>query len=128
MAFYRAPPKFNRGSTANETKEAPIRDIVSDKGPLSRSSTMKGGKDTMNASMLSKGSAQTAATGKKGTDVTVAEVDKTKDLIDYKNETFNDIVYEIFAAREKIKSKIVEKSPDDLKSNASKRRRTTIKK
>jgi len=57
----------------------------------------------------------------------VAEIDKTKDLIDYKNETFNDTVYEIFAAREKIKSRIVERSPDDLKSNQSRKKRNTMK-
>ena len=39
IAFYRAPRKFNRdtgGGATNESKEAPIRDIISDKGPMSR--------------------------------------------------------------------------------------------
>ena len=44
-------------------------------------------------------------------------------MIDYKNETFNDIAYEIFAAREKIKAKIVEGSPDSRKSKSKGKRR-----
>ena len=72
-------------------------------------------------SVFSKGSAKTAATGK---EVTVAEIDKTMELIDYKNETFNDVVYEIFAAREKIKGKIVERSPEDTQSRKSGKRKS----
>jgi len=75
----------------------------------------------LNSTILSRGSIKTAATGK--LDATVAELDKTKEMIDYKNETFNDIAYEIFAAREKIKAKIVEGSPDSRKSKSKGKRR-----
>jgi len=48
-----------------------------------------GGKD-LNASVVSKGSRQTAGTGKtgKGGNVNVSEIEIPKEIIDYKNETF----------------------------------------
>lgn len=88
-----------------------------------------GGKD-LNQSLASRASGATAATGK-GTakaGATVSESEPARDDIDYKNEAFQEVVEEISAAREKIKLKFLERSPDDAKSNRSgARRRTTVR-
>ena len=58
---------------------------------------------------------------------TVAEVDIKKDeIIDYKNSQFNEVVYDIFLAREKVKNKIVE-MPSPERSSVKKRRGTISK-
>ena len=51
----------------------------------------------MNQSLVSRNSGQTAATGKGGSkaDTKVSEVEITKEMIDYKNDVFNEVVEEI---------------------------------
>lgn len=134
IAFYsKNVPKFTRGKLddAMDGRDKPIRDITSDKGPMSRNNTTVKSLNQTQTTMFSKGSGkakgsnQTSATRQKEKDLTVAEVDAKKDdFIDYKNEAFNEVVYEIFLAREKVKGKIVEIPSPEI---SSKKKRRTLK-
>jgi len=115
MAYYKVKPTFDRNRDDSDSNTpGPIRDITSAKGPMSKT---KGHHDAVSVGKASD------KTGKGEKNTKVNEIDFGQNLIDYKNEGFNEVVEEIGWARDKIKSRIVDRSTIDAQSNKSRSRR-----
>jgi hypothetical protein len=112
VAFYRPKQQIRNQDGDNQSDGAPgpIRDLVGDKGPMFQA----GKKNVDFGNKLNFASEKTNNTQPKLMEI--GEID-----IDLGNENMNEVVNDIKFAREKVRARINEKSPDEEKSIKSKK-------
>lgn len=97
-AFYKAPKKIERYNDDDSNAASPVFNV----GKKTNKSVDFGG--------TTKGDITVTSDGKKGPQVLLN--DMVQQVIDYGNSDFNDIVAEVNRVRDKMKTRIQDKSPD----------------
>lgn len=114
MNFYKQPVKFSRNDTMFSEKDEShmIRDLVNEQGPMSQKS-----KTTKSVGFDND---KTTKTDKSATTKTAKLMEVfQKEEVDLGNEMFNEMASDIRFARERLGRRILEKSPEDDRSNKS---------
>ena len=119
IGYYKQPKKYNRnddGSNDSRDGGGPIRDLVNKSGPMANLNKTQKSVDFSGQSPNRKDKANVADGNAKLIELPDIEVDLG-------NDKFNDTAADIRHARDAIRKRIIENSPNDAKSQKSKKSR-----